>query len=411
MLLRAILIGLLSTVLAACGGDDAGTNGSPDAGDGNGDGQGQARREVLAHLGDSVILPTYRQFEEAAASLEEATGAYAGSLSTEDRDAAREAWRSATEVWQRAELMQVGPAGVMPSESGMTGVLGGEGIRDRIYSWPLVNPCRIDQVTVDQGYEGPESLAGELVNVRGLDAMEYLLFKGDTENSCPPNLPINAEGKWSDLGTEGVKDRRAQYAHNAAQLVHQAAEELVSAWAAEEGNFLAELSSAGDGSNTYDTAQEGLNQVSNAMFYVEKETKEKKLGVPSGVNPDCSESTCPAKLESQFARRSKQHVVQNLRGFQMLLLGGMPEDNGPGFDDLLMDMGAGELSTNMADATSSAIDSVQGIEGTLAETLESDRSRVVSAHGAVKDITDLLKSQFLGVLDLQPPPVAEGDND
>ena len=78
-------------------------------------------------------------------------------------------------VWQQLELLQVGPAGLMGT------VAGGDSLRDAIYSWPTVNTCRVDQESARRGFL---NLGAALVNVRGLDALEHLLFTTSADHTC-----------------------------------------------------------------------------------------------------------------------------------------------------------------------------------------------------------------------------------
>ena len=59
---------------------------------------------------------------------------------------AQQKWFDTMIQWQELEVMQVASLG-----SSLTAV-GGQDVRDNIYSWPLSNPCRIDQVTATQDY-------------------------------------------------------------------------------------------------------------------------------------------------------------------------------------------------------------------------------------------------------------------
>ncbi|MFW5920569.1 MAG: imelysin family protein [Polyangiales bacterium] len=399
---RNITLTLLSLLWAtACGGGGGGDDG--------GTGNANARRAVAAALGREAVLPTYREFEGAAADLVTATEAYAGSGSADDRDAARQAWVDAMAVWQRAELMQVGPAGM----GGTDGVAGGRDLRDQIYSWPTtINRCRVDEELVAQDYTDPEAFASELVNVRGLDAMEYLLFRDDFENACSSLSSINQDGSWDALGEDEIGSRRAQYAHTVAIDVHARATELLGAWDPDDDNFLAELETAGDGGDVYPSGQAALNAISDGMFYLDTHTKDMKLAVPAAISMECTETACPDDVESDWAHRSKAHVANNLRGFRLLLTGGGDGADGPlGFDDLLREVGAGDLADDMVAKLDAAIEAVEAIEGTLAEAVVMRRDSVVAAHDAVKAVTDLLKADFITVLDLERPKGAEGDND
>jgi predicted lipoprotein len=364
-------------------------------------GGGFDKGALAQNLGEQ-IYQTYVSFAAAADALAAATQSYAASLSSSDRDAVRQAWRDAMLIWQRAEVMQVGPAGAM----GKIGA--GEDRRDQIYSFPMVNPCRVDQELVEGQYADSEAFAVEQVNVRGLDALEYLLFHEGAGNDCQPQVNINANGTWNAILGE-LEQRRADYSVTVAALVSLEAKALRDRWTATNGDFVSELTTPSD---TYPTDQDVLNAIGVAMHYLDTETKDLKLAVPSGLT-DCVENVCPTKLEHRFAGFSKQAVIANLEGFRTLFLGGPPEKAvALGFDDLLIAIGQSAVAEEMAEAIQSALNAAATIdEDTLGQALASDPDSVRDLHAAVKQITDVLKSDFITMLDFEPPNAAAGDND
>jgi predicted lipoprotein len=384
-----------------------GTESASSQGSGNEDPRvAQVHRMLLANLAEHVILPTYRQFNEAAESLELAAQSYAQSMTAEDLLTVQHAWNDAMDIWQRAEVIQVGPAAAMNE------ALGGEDLRSEIYSWPTVNPCRVDQELLEAAYTHVDTFAGELTNVRGLDALEYLLYGSTDENSCKPNSAINQNGDWQEvIDTGEIPARRAAYAQTLATLLLRDATTLLTVWEQQEDGFLEALTTAGAGSEVYPMAQDALNAVSDAMFYVDTQTKDMKLAIPTGI-AGCDENICADDLESLYAHRSKEHVLQNLLGLQALLLGSFDaQEDIYGLDDLLVEMGNESLTTAFQESLVAAIDAMQAIDGTLQDALAANLNQVVAAYEAVKTVTDLLKTEFIGTLDLELPNRAAGDND
>jgi uncharacterized protein len=358
-------------------------------------------RPLLANVGSNVVLATLTEFAASAAALEQACDAYATSGADDDRDAARQAWRDAMRIWQRAEVMQVGPAGVM-------GVApAGQDLRDQIYSWPLVNRCRVDTEVVEGHYSSEIAFAIELVNVRGLDAMEYLLFEDASGNACAPQNDINQSGAWEAIVDE-LPVRRAEYAATLASLLVARANELVAAWTS-SGGFLQELDSAGQGGVVFASPTAAVNAVSDALFYLDKQTKDVKLAVPAGLS-DCAAATCPTALELGLSGTSKEAIVSNVEGFRALFTGG----DGVGFDDWLEAEGRGALAADVVTALDAALAAAEAIEApTLTAALAdpADLDRVVALYQRIKVVTDLLKADVTGALNLELPGAVEGDND
>lgn len=384
---------------------DAGVSDAADRVDGDAVMGAAATRALLQSVGDRVVVPTIRSFVEATAELERRTAAYMSSGTSTDRDAAQQAWRTAIGLWQELEPMQIGPAG-------MSGTLGGQDLRDEIDSWPLTNACRIDQEIVSGDYEDRAAFKSEAVNVRGLDALEYLLFVDGTENACAPSASINSAGSWRaivDAGT--LAARRAAYAHTLAALVQERANELLHAWDAAGGDWVGQLSRAGMSGSMYPTAQEALNAISDALFYLDKELKDMKIAAPGAISEICMATSCPERLESQWAASSRDHMIANLRGAQRVFLGGPPDVDAPGFDDLLTAVGARDTALRVASAFSSAIAAAEAMPTIEPSSLMRALDALRALHAAVRAITDLLKTEFVSVLDLELPERAQGDND
>lgn len=359
------------------------------------------RRQVLAQLGQQV-LGTYQQFVLDAQALERATAAWASSGQEQDREQARSMWRAAMQTWQRAEVMQVGPAGNSSS------TVAGQDLRDEIYSWPLVNRCRVDQELVEAAYQDLDAFATERINVRGLDAMEYLLFYQGAQNACEPNSAINRDGSWALIPAQELDQRRAAYAHSLAQLLVRDGQRLHQRW--QEG-FLAEVTGAGDGSQAFSSTQEALNAFSDAMFYLDKEAKDMKVAQPAGL-ANCGADTCPEALESALAAHSRENLLANLLAFEQLYRGLGPDgQDGAGFEELLEALGAQQLVQDLDAALLRARALLEQDPMPFAQLLEQDPGRLVEIYQGLKALTDLLKTQFIGLLDLELPQRAEGDND
>lgn len=355
-----------------------------------------ALRQAVVENHAAYIHETLSEFETQSEELQSAVNAWQASGSASDLESAISEFHEAMDVWQRAEVLQVGPAGVMGA------VAGGEDLRDQIYSWPLSNACRVDQELVRLGYES--DFASQAVNVRGLDALEYLLFAEDTSNACPINSMINTDGQWAALGEEEIRERRRAYAKAVTDLVVTSAEDLSARWA-EGGSFRAQFTDPSSG-QVYGSVREVLNGVSDAMFYVEKEVKDMKLAPPLGV-VGCASETCPELIESKYGERSLRNIRQNLVTFQWLFTGG----EGSGFDDLLEAVGAEETRDELQNDIQMSIDLVDAVEGEFAPTLENEPAKLQAIYDQTRNISTVLKTDFVTLLDLDLPKRAEGDND
>jgi uncharacterized protein len=392
----------------AGGGGSPATDGAADATDGAGGAGGTgvpqiSRADVVKAIG-ACTLTVYRAFVPAAEELASATQALVAEATPERWTAARTAWQGAMERWQEAEQFQYGPLDAETEP-------GGKGMRDNIYSWPFFGRCAVDQELVSQGYQQATFTSTSLITARGLAAAEYLLFYEGTDNGCAPAVPINA-GPWMALAAtpDELARRKRAYAAVVAADVSRRARELVDAWDPAKGNFLAQVETAGAGSTVYPSAQAALNAQSDALFYIENPTKDLKLGKPLGLK-ECASATCPQDLESRYALRSKDHVTRNVDGFAKLFAG-CPDGAALGFDDLLVASNAGELATGVQQRLVGIRNSLQALPGEdFAAPLASSPAQVRAVYDAFKSMTDLLRSQFISVLNLQLPKDIQTDND
>jgi predicted lipoprotein len=311
-------------------------------------------------------------------------------------------WSAAMAAWQEAEVFSFGPAATST-------LPGGQNLRDQIYSWPILSRCQVDQQIVSKLY-ADASFKTSLITGRGLAALEYLLFYTGADNGCPTTNAINTSGSWNALSAAELTKRKADYAAAAAADIRTTLDALLKAWDPAGGNFRQQLLTAGSGSTTYSSQQTALNAVSNAMFYVEVEDKDTKLGRVLGLG-DCGKSTCPEDFESQWAHASTAHVKANLVGFRRLYQGCTLADGGLGFDDWLIAANDSAAAARLQTAIVNAQTTVDGLTMPLEQALTNDPNQVRAVYTALKGITDILKTELVSVLHLEPPVGTEGDND
>ena len=358
----------------------------------------------LLQAAASCALDHYRAFETRAVALAEAAQAAADGGGTSLGDA-RSAWLAANQSWQRAELFRVGPAAASTDP-------GGQNMRDQIYFFPYTNRCLINQGILDQTYTDTPALSA---TARGMSALEYLLFYDGPDNACSPSFTINTRGTWAALSSEELARRRAAYAAAVAADVVERVRALIAAWEPDHGNFEAKLTEPGKNGSPFPTDQDALNALSNAIFYVEQEVKDWKLGTPLGIAVECTNmatgGNCPEAVETLYARVSKENIRENLTGLREIFQGCGPGFSGLGFDDWLGAIGAEDLATRMLDAISAAESATDGLDVPLEDGVVSEPAKVRTVHAGVKMFTDLLKGEFVSLLNLDVPMSSLGDND
>ena len=406
--LRGGLIAL-TVALAACGGGGGGGGGptptpTPPPGPMLGD---EARRAVLKDLGEELIYPELQTFAQRADALAAAVATWAAdAANVSARAAAQDAWRDAMASWQRNEALQVGPSGL---SSGLDATPGGEDLRDRVYAYPLGNACAVEQLA----QQNVPVTAGSTIEVTGLGALAFLLFV-DEPNPCGLPTPATAQ-------------QRATYAASAAPFTAEVAETLRQRWDPAGDNFLGQWSNVGlSGSMVfYMRPQDALDALSVALFYTEKETKDRKIACPTGVG--ATGLTCPgsdaSRVEFPYARFSTEALRANVQVFRDAFTG---VGGGLGVNALLEGIERDDIADDLVDeldATLALIDALDpdfeteiaaindSTACTNAASAASGEPTACALQGQIKRAMDLFRTDVVAALSLATPDRAAGDND
>lgn len=351
---------------------------------------------------------SYCEFDVYRRDLTEKVSAYVASPSDTTRNAARDAWKLANARWQHSELYRFGPAAPQMEP-------GGRNLRAQIYAFPVFDRCLVDEQTVKQTYLEGDFGTNSFASGRGLAALEYLLFYEGLDNGCSSLSLINSNGSWQALSADELAARRRAYAERAARELEPPTRALREAWDPAKGDFTRTFSQPGASNPVYRTEQAALNALGFALYYVEQEVKDIKLGLLlPNISLDCTRPDgCPERVESPHALVSTDNIRQNLRAFREIFEGCGENNQGLGFDDALRALGpAGDdLATRMLNALSASERAVDELNPPLELAARQNPDRVLAVYRTLKTLTDLIKTEFLSLLDIEPPMSAEGDND
>ncbi|MBR56801.1 MAG: hypothetical protein CMH54_01955 [Myxococcales bacterium] len=366
---------------------------------------------LLASVSNNVISPLLGDFQVLTHDLHATAVVYADLVHNGETDTAealadlQSSWSSTMDTWQELELLQIGPAAAVSE------FVGGEGLRDEIYSWPSVNTCRVDQEIVENVFADDIFFEQNLVNVYGLDALEYLLFYHESDNTCSSLVKINSDGLWAALNDTEKAQRRVDYAVVLTESIKEHADQLLLLWTEADTGFTKQLSEAGLDTSVYETSQLAMDELFAALFTLDTVVKDKKMAIPLGISDSCSGDICVDELESRWAHYSKENIIANLKGFQRAFLGGAPPDGDWGFDDALVEAGAEALAQEIKEDVENALSVLEGMPDSFLEHLESADGQAQQAYEAVKKVTDHLKGDVPAVLKLEIPKEAAGDAD
>lgn len=404
---KALMPVAVAALLSACAGEGDSGTGSETA----------ASAEfnytaMLANYADNLVQPLLMQSRDKADALVESVAQYCGQLQANEQAdiaAARSGWRETMALWQQLELLQVGPL-----------IENGGAERNRIYAYGSSAPlssCAVDQAVVlaeDESFD----LSSRSFNSRGLAALEYLLFRDELSHTCPAQIPQTAH--WNSRPESERRQARCDYAALVAADVTAGIEKVIEAWNPTGGDYRYQFIAPA-------SHEASLKSLSDALFYIELESKDAKLGVPLSIHADCSAVACPDAVESPYAQNSIANIHNNLKGFKQSFNGA----DGLGFDDIIRAEGFADVAADF----NQDIDNAITLAGQIDESLLSQSERLLAAgsntaclnaaanpevqsdypacqlHGYLKRLNDRLRTDFITIVNLDLPERGQSDND
>ena len=347
----------------------------------------EALTDIFVQMDTGVVEPALARFVDEARLLDDRVQEWSDLRDEPSHLAAQEQWRTTMMAWQYLESAQIGP--VAPAYYTRAGL----GLRDEVYSWPSSNLCLVDQTAAYQSWSSPDFFEDYLPNVYGLDALEYLLFVDTTDNACPDAVDINATGTWVELGEDGVERARAQLAAVLSAGLVEVGSELHTSW---RNDYAPMLATAQGSQGPIPSAQgseqaDVLNEVRLAWAYVDMFVQNRKLCAPLGMS-DCTGADYLDEGEHTLSGMGLAAIHQNLVAFQDMFTG----RDGPGFDDLLVMEGHGELAASFKVELSEAIEAAAALSEV--ETIDPDDVRLHALHQEVVDISLMLEADLSDAL-------------
>ena len=256
----------------------------------------------------------------------------------------------------------------------------------------------------EQGYILPDTF-----NRLGLGAVEYLGF-APKEHSCPRPPPPLLHWNTQDLFT--VDRSRCSYLGLVMEdlsLQSRVLSQTVTAFI-QATRPVSQLSQP--------EIDRFIQNIVDGLFYLDAVVKDTKLGQPAGMK-GCGRQSCFSRTEHRYAQSSIDTILQNLRAVREVFHGSGSKAGARGFYDYLHELGAVSVADGMLYHLDQAIANLEGQESSLLDLAKSsggrgcwDQDSELCQHYAdVKQVTDDLKGEFLKILQLRAPDVAQGDAD
>ncbi len=380
-------------------------------------------QSLLVNYADNLILPTYQAFELALTQLDLDINAQCDALDAQSTAAepdnnVRQALTEAVALWQQAELMWVGPVADNNNS-----------LRNRIYSFATTaqaDPCAIDIATVEHNQEAV-ALTTRANTVRGLDALEYLIYEPTLNTAC--SSAISQAASWNALSQIARQQQRCHLSQAVMQDLLASSRALNTAWSNDGANYRSLFINPNN-------AGPHLKALSDAIFYLEKEVKDTKLGTPLAQTALCVLDACPKAIEAPYAQNNGALITQNLKAFKAMFNGSAADGtNGIGFDDIIAYEGFAEINVALNAKIDAAITMAEQLNkpGLLVEQVnkqlnnktqsqcklesmntangESTPASYCALHGLIQAINLQMRTDFVTIVNVDLPVRAQSDND
>ena len=397
-------LGMLA--LAGCGGSSGGGSVSDACNELSGD-ENFSCDTMLVDLVAQGVVPVIDVFEANLAQLNTKVREYCGEINNQTKlEAAESAWQSVMAPLQQLQVMKFGPNADL--DNGLTS----------FYDWETANPYNID-ISIAKSALFEQIGLPISDNEKDLVAIEYVLFApGEIQTYEDPSKENSNVKEWREGSTATkVQQDRCNYAQLITiDMVNRVAT-LKSSW---QQFDLGSVSSS---------KQVAANEVAQALFYIDKKTKDLKI---KALLPQAgADSFNPNKVESEYAHISKEHIIENLKGLKAIFTA----NGNMGLDDYLIAAGQSSVANDMLATVNAAITNAEAIDGsifdavnvgsnqqsciTLAasglydadETNSSDIDTLCALQYTLKQFTDILKGDFILTTSFTVPASADGDND
>lgn len=330
--LTLAVVGLLSSILAACGAPPAPTDPPPTqvqvlptdlpSLEGSSGVTLDLKQSVVSHYANGVYA-SYLDSRSSAQQMDQAIDAFLSNPTPSTQEAAKRAWLRAREDYSPTEAYRFYGGPIDNEEDGPEGL---------INAWPL-DEAYIDYVVddpeagmVNKAAEFPvidaellvsQNEAGGEANIStGWHAIEFLLWGQDLNEDGPGARPLE------DFTTNPNAQRRGTYLAVASDLLLVHLQQLVEAWDPEvQNNYRAEFLNM-DVDAALTNIITGIGEMSRGELAGERMT------VAYEERSQEDEHSC-------FSDNTTADILGNARGIQMVYLGDYGEMMGPGIKDLI----------------------------------------------------------------------------
>ncbi len=269
---------------------------------------------------------------------------------------AQATWKEAREIWEQSEAHLFGPVAT-------------EEIDPRIDTWP------VNFTDLELQLSSENEFTDEYINnlddaLKGFHPIEYLIF-----------------GENGNKDASELTDRELEYLNALATNLRDLTAELATRWTpSTSGNYITEVSTAGNGSTTYKKQVDALEEIVNAMSGICDEVANGKLAEPYDQKD-------PQLEESPFAGNSIIDFTNNIKGVKNVYTGSFASD-GHGLDELVKKHNL-SLDAEITASIDAAINALGKITDPFGEAITTQSVQIENAMDAINELQTVLNEKLL----------------
>ena len=318
--------------------------------------------DVIDNLTDNIIVPTYRDLDSEAADLLTAIDQFIANQNETNLEAMRAAWRDVRKPWEQSEGFLFGP--VSDKE-----------IDPKIDSWPL-NATDLDEILAGEATLNKTYIDGLDETLKGFHTIEYLLWSEDGEKTAAEFTA--RELAYLKACTESLKGQTNL---------------LYTSWISSGDNFAGQLKNPG---SRYPNEVSVLAELADGIGGIAGEVGDTKIKEPYTYESATLE-------ESSFSSNSKADFADNIRSIEHIYMGTYlgVGGNGKGLSSIVAAKDPA-LDTKIKQQIAAAIESIESIEGTFSEAIQSGnnkgRASVEEAYNKVVALRINLKGDLVDLI-------------
>jgi hypothetical protein len=241
----------------------------------------------------------------------------------------------------------------------------------KIDFWP-VRPDNVDELLYDNTPLDINTFSNFGTTVKGLPAIEYLLFEVLPENTDNERLCEYIQVSTEDLYLNAARMRKA--------------------WDPAEDNYLENLTSPSD---HYEMTEDALAEVVNRLGHTIENIRVDKLSKPLD---NAGNDSTNDKIESPYSHRSIQDIKDNLEGIRLIYYG---SEGGIGIDDFLKDRGydLDEEFQSLYDGCMTILDTLD-TRGPLTDIMVIDPEIIQYLDERLASLQQFIQADVIGALSL-----------